>query len=325
MTLLIIGGAGYIGSHFLRSDDFNKQPIVVLDDLSTGRESRIPMGVTFIQGNAVDGNLLMNVLEKYQIENVIHLAARRQARESIKTPVEYWTNNVGATLSLVSSAKQTKVRNILFASSCSVYGNAKRVSIESSIEPVSSYGRTKAVCEQILRECCQEMKIGLGILRFFNVIGADSSFDSADTTKDALMPNLVEAAVLMKPFEVYGDNFMTRDGTALRDYLDVRDLVSAHRYVLDTLIQNGGQITVNVSNGVPTSVLEVIDSVSRNLGVNLFVNSVPSRPGDPSEIFAEKDIRLANLGWKPGHTLDESVNSSIESYRRYLHTNFPQK
>ena len=325
MALLIIGGAGYIGSHFLRDANFKQESMVVLDDLSTGRQSRIPNGIPFIKGNAVNLSLLHEVIQDYRIDNVIHLAARRQARESIHNPIEYWTNNVGATLSLVSAIKGSTVKNILFASSCSVYGQAKRVGSDSSIDPVSPYGRTKAVCEQILKESCDQLKIGLGVLRFFNILGADVTFDSADTTKNAIMPNLVEAAVMMKTFEIYGNDFNTKDGTAIRDYLDVRDLVLAHRYVLDYLLENGGDLTVNVSTGVPTSVLEIVRSASNHLSFEPLVRFATGKPGDPSEIFAEKDAHLTNLGWNPRHSLDESVATSIDSYKEYLHTQFIQE
>jgi UDP-glucose 4-epimerase len=318
VALLITGGAGYIGSHLAHSQDFHDLEIVVLDDLSTGREKRVPANVFFVNGSATDSKLVRYVIDNYNIKSVFHLAARRQARESAMIPVEYWSNNVGSTLGLVSAIAGSSVESILFASSCSVYGNASLVNSSTVVSPVSPYGRTKVSSENILIDACQRLGIGLGIMRFFNVIGADFGFDSADTTKGALIPGLVEAIIAQKQFQVFGTEFLTKDGSALRDYLDVRDLVKAHRCVFDYVSHEREILTVNVCSGVSTSVLEVASIASNHLGKEVKLSLLPSQAGDPGEITSQRDSRLSELGWTPTYSIVDSIESSVDAYLHFL-------
>lgn len=185
---LIVGGAGYIGSHVARSFGKSGNEIVLLDDLSTGLRRRISPHQTFVEMDARDTRGLIEVISNYKITGIVHLAALRQARESFIKPIDYWTRNVGVTLSIAEAVKNTNIQKLVYSSSCSVYGDSSEVDRKTSLKPVSPYGKTKLVGEEILQDLLLEKKVGIGILRYFNVIGCSDIEPLFDETSGALLP-----------------------------------------------------------------------------------------------------------------------------------------
>lgn len=311
---LLIGGAGFIGSHVLR--EFIKEGLdcVILDNLTTGLIERIPRHVPFIYGDATKSNEVLTACQSYDITGVVHLAAFMQARESIAEPIKYWSNNVGASLSIASILDQTKVKRVIFSSSCSVYGNAAGATENSPLNPISPYAMTKVASEQILSQACSKFSISISILRYFNVIGNDNFPESHDQCMETIVPSVVRQITSGEPPLIFGGDFATPDGTAIRDYLDVRDLARAHALVA-TSQQRKEKDIVNVSSGNPVSVKTIMDSILKVSNSSLKPRTAVAKPGDPGEIWAKPSESLRLLGWSPRYDLHESIQSYWNSYR----------
>jgi UDP-glucose 4-epimerase len=252
---------------------------------------------------------------------VIHLAAKKQARESMRKPLEYWDENVGSTLSLLRAIRNSEVRTILFSSSCSVYGNSGLTTLKTEFSPQSVYARTKLTSEQILIDCMHELGYRVGILRYFNVIGAGNFYNSGDRASEAVIPNFIKNVLENEPIKIFGNQYNTIDGTAVRDYVDVRDLSEAHIKVAQFLNQGDeSQFECLVSTGNPKSVLEVATEVMMQIGKKVDITYVDSSSCDPAEVWSQVDVQLFNLGWVPNHNFRESVKSQILQSNGYLNT-----
>lgn len=303
---LILGGAGYIGSHVLR--EFIRAGIdcVVFDNLATGIEERVPREVPFVKGNALNSQEIVKVCEDYGISGVVHMAAFMQARESVRDPIKFWTNNLGATLGLASSLSKTLVKHVIFSSSCSVYGSVSKATEDSPLQPVSPYALTKLASEQVLTQACSENDSRLTILRYFNVIGCDDFAYSPDQSAETLLPASARHILSGEPPVIFGGDLPTSDGTAIRDYLDVRDVASAHRVV--TTLGKGPQRNVfNVSRGVPVSVKAILSTLLEVSGSTLVPQILPPKEGDPAEVWADGSSQLARMGWIPKYDLRDSI------------------
>ena len=311
---LFIGGAGYIGAHVLREFESAGAECFVLDNLSTGMESRIPQGATFIRGDASISAEIVEVCNRFQISGIVHLAAYMQARESVRNPTKFWKNNLGATLGLAESLTKTEVQHIIFSSSCSVYGNVRAATTESPLRPQSPYAFTKVASEQILTQACEENNVHLSILRYFNVIGCgefNSAFDqSSETVLSASAKNILAGKSPM----IFGGNFSTPDGTAMRDYVDVRDLARAHKLVTSSDHTLERQV-FNVSSGTPTSVMTILNLLLKISGSPLEPEVVSAKEGDPAEVWATPSAELCEMGWSPEYEVEASIrdfwNSSL--------------
>jgi UDP-glucose 4-epimerase len=303
MTTLVTGGAGYIGSHMVHALADAGERAIVLDDLSTGFDWAIPPGVPLIAGNAGDQSRVTSLISDYQVSAIIHFAASVVVPESVAHPLRYYRNNTMNSRNLIEAAIEARVQHFIFSSTAAVYGNPAKnpVAEEAPPAPVSPYGSSKLMTEIMLRDAARAHGLRYMILRYFNVAGADPQQRTGQATAGAthLIKVAAEAAVgLRGGLQVFGTDYPTRDGTCIRDYIHVSDLVRAHSDALAYLRRGGEPLTLNCGYGRGFSVLEVIDAVKRISGNDFPVEFAGRRPGDPAEIVASADRARKALGWQ---------------------------
>jgi UDP-glucose 4-epimerase len=303
MTVLITGGAGYIGGHAVLAFLDRGEIPVVLDDLSTGSRNAVPSGVPFIVGDVGDTSLVLHILDVHKIDAILHFAAKIIVPDSIADPLGYYLNNTVKTRALLEAAVKGKVRNLVFSSTAAIYGNPnKRVVSEESIPaPLSPYGMSQLMSELMIRDVSAAYHQRYIILRYFNVAGADPAGRLGQCTANAthLIKVAIETALGRRPFmSIFGNDYPTPDGTCVRDYVHVSDLARAHLLALDQLRQDGVSRTLNCGYGRGYSVREVVDAVRRIAGTDFEVHQAPRRVGDPASIIAS-NAQLVRLGWKP--------------------------
>jgi UDP-glucose 4-epimerase len=304
MTVLVTGGAGYIGSHMVLELADAGEPIVVLDNLSTGLPWAVPEGVPLIVGDTGDQALLGRLIPEHRIEAIVHFAASAVVPDSMREPLAYYRNNTVNTRALIECAVKQGVRHFIFSSTCAVYGNPVEIPVteDSPTQPVSPYGWSKLMSEIMLRDSGRAHDLRYAILRYFNVAGADPRGRSGQSTRNAthLIKVAVETALgLRRKLEVFGTDYATPDGTCIRDYIHVADLTRAHSDVLRHLRSDGPSLTLNLGYRHGFSVLEVIEAVKRASGVDFKVDIAGRRPGDPARIVADCRKARATLGWQP--------------------------
>ena len=319
-TWLIVGGAGYIGSHVARCFLDNDIDIVIVDNLVTGIKERIPDKVKFIKLDCENHNELNNYILANKIDAIVHLAAFKQARESNRDPLKYWDNNLKSTLGIVKAIKNTNVKYLIFSSSCSVYGGSGEVKEESTVNPISPYGWTKFVSEQIIKNCAPQLNISFLSLRYFNVIGNDNFPMASDNSEECLVPKIYNAIINNKFPKVFGTDFETPDGSALRDYIDVRDLSYIHFLAAKHLMESKKILNsfFNVGSGKPVSVLEIIHSFSRSLSIKTKFEDVGRNSVDPDKVWANNEKFFRVFGWQPKYSIDDSIKSFLESSEKKL-------
>jgi UDP-glucose 4-epimerase len=303
MTILVTGGAGYIGGHTVIGLLDRGEIPVVLDDLSTGVRTAVPSNVPLIVGDAGKVELVTRVIREYRINAILHFAAKIVVPESIADPLGYYLSNTVKTRALLEAAVNCNVRHLVFSSTAAVYGNPDRtpVSEEAVPAPLSPYGMSKLMSEQMLRDASAAYDFTHVILRYFNVAGADPAGRHGQTTRNAthLIKVALETALGRRSYmSIYGDDYPTMDGTCVRDYVHVSDLANAHLAALDYLRRGGESCTLNCGYGRGYSVKEVVDTVKGVAGSNFEVRKASRRPGDPASIVAD-NTRLKGLGWKP--------------------------
>src|SRR3954471_20487167 len=304
MTILVTGGAGYIGSHMVHELVDRGEPVVVVDNLSTGFPWAIPQNVKLVQGETGDDALMRSVMREHKVDAVIHFAASVVGPDSVRDPLGYYRNNTANSRTLIEAAVASGVRQFIFSSTAAVYGNSARVPVpeDAPRQPMSPYGTSKMMTEMMLRDAGAAHDLRHVILRYFNVAGADPQARTGQSTRGAthLIKVAVEAAVgARSKIEVFGTDYPTADGTCIRDYIHVTDLVCAHRDALRYLRGGGDSVTLNCGYGRGFSVLEVIDTVKRVSGVDFRVDMAARRPGDPAQIVAACDRAQTLLGWRP--------------------------
>ena len=303
MTVLITGGAGFIGGHAVLAFLDRGEIPVVLDDLSTGNRNTVPESVPFILGDVGDTSLVSQILETHKINAILHFAAKLIVPESIADPLGYYLNNTVKTRALLEAAVNAKVRHFVFSSTAAVYGNPNKAMVneETVPAPLSPYGMSKLMSELMIRDVSAAYDQRHVILRYFNVAGADPGGRHGQTTANAthLIKVAIETALGQRPFmSIFGNDYTTPDGTCVRDYVHVSDLARAHLLALDYLRQGGVSRTLNCGYGRGYSVQEVVDSVRSVAGTDFEVRQAPRRAGDPASIVASND-QLVRLGWKP--------------------------
>lgn len=303
---LFIGGAGYIGSHVLREFKLAGAECFVLDNLATGIQGRLPSEVSIKQADASISSNIVDVCNEYDITGIVHLAAYMQARESVRNPIKFWENNLGATLGVANSLAMTKVQHVIFSSSCSIYGDVQAATTDSPLRPISPYAFTKVASEQVLTQACSDINVRLTILRYFNVIGCGDFSSSFDHSVETLLPSNARNILAGESPVIFGGNLPTPDGSAIRDYLDVRDLAAAHRVVASSKNLQRRQV-FNVSSGIPVSVRTILDKLLIASGSTLKPEIVPAKEGDPAEVWATPSSELLELGWNSEYSTDASI------------------
>lgn len=325
MTVLVTGGAGYIGSHMvLRLADAG-QVVVVLDNLTTGFDWAIDHRATFVQGNAGDMELVGKLIAEHGITEIVHFAGSIVVPESVSDPLKYYANNTATSRNLIEAAVKGGVKHFIFSSTAAVYGNAglEPVAETSQLMPESPYGRSKLMTELMLADVAAAHPLTYGVLRYFNVAGADPKKRSGQSSPTAthLIKVASQAALGQRPsMGIFGTDFPTPDGTGVRDYIHVSDLVEAHALLLDYLRKGGASVTMNCGYGRGFSVRDVVRTVKEVSGVDFKVIEEPRRAGDPASIVAKADKVRQVLGWKPAHEdLNEIVDAAL-NWERYLAT-----
>jgi UDP-glucose 4-epimerase len=303
MTVLVTGGAGYIGSHMVHALVDAGERVVVLDNLATGFDWAIAQGASLVIGDVGDQPLVAALIAQQRVDTIIHFAASTVVPDSVRDPLGYYRNNTVNSRALIESAIKERVRHFIFSSTAAVYGNPERLPVreDDATVPTSPYGSSKLMTEIMLRDAGSAHGLRHVILRYFNVAGADPLGRNGQSTKAAthLIKVSVEAALGLRPrVEVFGTDYPTPDGTCIRDYIHVSDIVRAHCDALAYLRNGGFSATLNCGYGRGFSVLDVIETVKRVSGVDFKVAFAGRRAGDPAEIVAASDRARSLLKWQ---------------------------
>lgn len=315
-SVLVTGGAGYIGSHVVQQLVARGEKVVVIDNLVSGFREAV-QGVELVVGNVGDSDLVARVLAEHKVDAVLHFAAHTVVPESVSNPLKYYGNNTCNTRNLLACCDAAGVRHFLFSSTAAVYGTlAGGIADEDTpTQPINPYGMSKLMSETMLRDLCASSAMRHVILRYFNVAGCDPQGRIGQSTPNAtlLIKVACEHAVGKRPgLSIFGTDYDTPDGTGIRDYIHVEDLASAHLRALDHLRADGESLTLNCGYGHGYSVREVIDAVQRASGQTLDVTEQPRRAGDPPMLIARADRLRQRLGWQPQHDdLDFIVRTAL--------------
>ncbi|GAA4522826.1 UDP-glucose 4-epimerase GalE [Chelativorans composti] len=323
MTVLVTGGAGYIGSHMVWELLDHGEEVVVIDRLSTGFDWAVPDAAELIVGDIGDQDLVERIIEEKGVDSIIHFAGSIIVPESVADPLGYYLNNTVKSRALIESAVRKGVKHFIFSSTAAVYGTPEEcpVSENAQLRPESPYGSSKLMTEIMLRDTAAAHDFRYTALRYFNVSGADPKMRTGQSTKGAthLIKVACETATGKRPFmEVYGTDYPTRDGTCERDFIHVSDLVNAHYLALQRLRDGGESMVANCGYGRGLTVLEVIDAVKRVSGIDFEVVMSGRRPGDPVSIVARPDLCKAELGWVPRYNDLELIISHALEWEKQL-------
>ena len=304
MTVLVTGGAGYIGSHMVWELLDAGEQVVVLDRLSTGFDWAIAPEASLVVGDVADRDLVARIIRDHGVDAIIHFAGSIVVPESVADPLAYYENNTCKTRTLIETAVKAGVGNFIFSSTAAVYGGAgmEPVREDARLAPESPYGLSKLMSEWMLRDAAAAYGLRYTALRYFNVAGADPRGRTGQSTPGAthLIKVACETALGKRPFmQVFGTDYETPDGTCVRDYIHVSDLVAAHRLALLRLRAGGDSMVANCGYSHGYSVLEVIEAVQRAFGHDFDVRTSARRPGDAAAIVANSDLARRELGWTP--------------------------
>jgi UDP-glucose 4-epimerase len=322
MAVLVTGGAGYIGSHVVYGLIEQGQRVIVLDNLSSGFREAVAEQAKLVVGDVGDADLVSRLIAEHGINAIMHFAASTVVPESVAKPVAYYRNNTVNSLALVDAAIRGGVRHFVFSSTAAVYGNpdAELVAEDVAPQPMSPYGTSKLMTEMILRDAATASGLSYVVLRYFNVAGADPELRTGQSTRAAthLIKVAVQAALgIRNGMEIYGTDYPTPDGTCVRDYIHVCDLVSAHIKALDYLRGGGASATLNCGYGHGSSVHEIIAAVRRVSGSNFAAAPRPRRAGDPAAVVADSGRLRQLLSWAPAYDdLDTIVGHALAWERK---------
>ena len=302
MNILISGGAGYIGSHIVEQLIQKKINVVIIDNLKTGHKKLINKKAKFIKANISNKGLLRKTINKYRINSIIHLAAYLNVSEAEIKKKKYYKNNILATKLLLESAKNTTVKNIIFSSSCSVYGNVKgAVSETKKINPQGYYAYTKYKGEELIKKYSKKNKFRYGILRYFNVAGASPSglIGEIETSHGHLIKNIAIQSLKKNPkIKIYGNDYETKDGTCIRDYIHVSDLADIHIKSLVYLNKNKKSFILNCGYGKGYSVKDIVN-IFKKIKSNVKISFLSRRSGDVEQVYSNTKKFLKTFKWKP--------------------------
>ena len=328
MSVLVTGGAGYIGGHMALGLLDAGEAVVVLDNLSTGFAWAVPDSAKLVVGDTGDADLVARLIDQHKVDAVAHFAAKIVVPESVTDPLGYYLNNTSKARTLIETAIRSGVKAFIFSSTAAVYGetSSEPVSEDAPLAPISPYGRSKLMVEWMLEDASRAYDFRHVALRYFNVAGADPAGRLGQSTPKAthLIKRGVQTALGIHPqMQIFGEDYPTRDGTCLRDYIQVTDLIDAHLAALAYLRGGGESLVCNCGYGHGQTVREVVDVVKRVSGVDFKVVLSPRRPGDPAALVARAERAKSALGWKPTRdNLDEIVRQALDWERR-LHNRRP--
>ena len=317
MKVLVTGGAGYIGSHMIYSLIDQNKSVVSIDNLSTGNKNILPKSINLKYLNVGAGNDVTEFLIKENIKTVIHFAADVIVSESIENPIKYYTNNTLNTINFFNSCKKAGVKNIIFSSTAAVYGSNEKhiLSEDMDTNPISPYGKSKLFSEKILSDICEAEKINFLIFRYFNVAGSDPKKRTGQISPNAthLIKVACETALGKRDkINIFGNDYNTKDGTCIRDYIHVWDLVDAHIKGIEYLEKGGSSKILNCGYGSGYSVIEVLAALEKITGKQLKINIAERRAGDPPIVIADNTQILKTLNWIPYfNDIEKIVNDAL--------------
>ncbi|MCP8882947.1 UDP-glucose 4-epimerase GalE [Devosia sp. XJ19-1] len=325
MTVLVTGGAGYIGSHMVLNLADAGEDVVVLDNLVTGFDWAIDGRARFESGNAGDIDLVLRLIEKHGITEIVHFAGSIVVPESVTNPLKYYANNTATSRNLIEAAVKGGVKHFIFSSTAAVYGMTGLAPVVETtpLNPMSPYGRSKLMTEWMLADVAAAHPITFGVLRYFNVAGADPGKRSGQSTPEATHLIKVACQVALgsrEKMDIFGTDYETPDGTCVRDYIHVTDLIAAHALLLRHLRGGGDSTTLNCAYGQGYSVREVVETVRKVSGVNLRADEAPRRAGDPASITATGEKVRQLLGWVPQHDDLNEIVETAYAWERHLLT-----
>ena len=322
--ILVTGGAGYIGSHCVFRLLRDGKDVVIFDSLELGHKEIVDRlsgadtpgkVIGFVQGDLKNLDDIKSVFEKYDIDAVVHFAAYSQVAESMREPQKYYYNNVYGTLNLLNAMLSADVKRIVFSSTAATYGEPEYVPIDEGHpqKPINPYGNSKLMIERIMDDYDRAYGLRSVRLRYFNVVGADSSglIGEWHEPETHLVPNILKSKLGEgKEFSMFGTDYPTRDGTCVRDYIDVSDLIDAHILALDYLMKGGATDYFNLGTNDGSTVREVFSVCEDVVGSSIPLKECPRRPGDPATLIADNEKAKRVLGWNPKYTLKDSVTSA---------------
>lgn len=319
-TVLVTGGAGYIGSHMVSQLLANNDHVIILDDLSTGSKQAV-LGGEFVLGDFADTELLEKIFKQHNIDAVFHFAAFIHVGESVSTPAKYYNNNFVKTFTLLEAMRKADVDNFIFSSTAAVYGTPyyQPVDIQHPTNPINPYGCSKLMVEQLLADYHHAYGLNYAILRYFNAAGADPSGRIGfPKTAHNLIPQILKAAAGdTSQFEIFGDHYATDDGTGVRDYVHVNDIASAHLAALQQLNTTHEPLTYNIGTGNGYSVKQIVNKVRDVTGNDFKVEICKARAGDPDSVVADPSLLMQQTGWHPQYsTIEQIVRDAWQWYEK---------
>lgn len=319
MNILVVGGAGYIGSHCVRQLIAQGHHAVVLDNLVYGHMEALPQGIAFYNADLGDQDAVKAILKNEKIDIVMHFAAFAYVGESVTNPIKYYNNNLIATLRLLEAMIDVGVKKFVFSSTCATYGIPEKLPItEDTLQkPINPYGQTKLDVENALSAYARAYGLSFAAFRYFNAAGAaaDGTIGEDHNPETHLIPDVFKVVLGHDPHvEVFGNDYPTPDGTCLRDYIHVDDLASAHILVFEHLSTPGARLFFNLGTGKPHSVLEIIRTVEKVTGQTIPLKFTPRRAGDPPALYADASLAKKVLGWKVQYP---EIHSIIETAWRW--------
>ena len=313
-TILVTGGAGYIGAVSANALIAAGHRVVILDDLSAGHSDTIPNEASSIVGSYADGDRMQSLLRDARIDTILHIGALSIVSESVAQPERYFKTNLVGSIALLDAAIAVGIKRFVFSSSAAVYGasSSNVLHEELPLAPVNPYGSTKAAFEHVLRAYAAAHGLNALALRYFNVAGATEQVKERHSPETHLLPRLMNAALAGEPFELYGSDYTTPDRTAIRDYVHVADVAAAHLAAIGKLANEEmhGFSAINIGSGAGTSVREAIKAIEKASGARIEVQEHPRRAGDPPRLVADISRAQSHLGWRPRQS---DINRIVKS------------
>jgi UDP-glucose 4-epimerase len=323
--ILVTGGAGYIGSHVVRDLADRSYSVLVIDNLTTGHIEAVDKRAIFIQGDVGDPKLLERIFKTYSIQAVMHFAASCLVGESVVNPLKYYQNNVVETVRLLQKMNEYQIKHFIFSSTCATYGIPNQSTIHEKLptNPINPYGKSKLMIETMLNSISDSDDFNYIALRYFNVAGAHHSGEIGEhhEPETHLIPNILRHLQGKLPYiEIFGNDYATRDGTCIRDYIHVSDLSAGHILALEYLLKNQGQKTAeifNLGNERGVSVLEMINLCEQAAGAKANVKIQPRRKGDPPQLVASSQKIRSVLGWAPRYDIKSTIETAWNWHQKH--------
>jgi UDP-glucose 4-epimerase len=322
MSILVTGGAGYIGSHIIEALIDRTYDVIILDNLTTGHKRLINQKANFIKGDINNKKLINNIIKRYNIKTIIHLAAYLNVSEAETRKLKYWNNNIKGTENFLSACKNSNIKNFLFSSSCSIYGNVKgSVNEKKKPNPQGYYAYTKYKGEQLIKKYSKKYKYKYGILRYFNVAGASRSGKIGQIESNGqLIKNIAIQSLKKKPIiNIFGNDYPTKDGTCVRDYIHVSDLADIHIKGLDYLENNKKSFILNCGYSKGYSVLKIVN-IFKKIKKNLTIKYQKRRPGDIAQVYSSAKKLNQLLQWKSKYNNMNKIIKSAINWEKKLKT-----